>query len=156
MHIHDLVKLYNYTFLCACASKVLNAVLNMVARVLSSTQCANNTMMSTSLMTLPCTQECVIVKFHHIMNMHDQFMGMNTIQQPFLSCLPALYTLAIPKSCYISNVFLLLVCVLFFFVCFGRTSFFVSRMTANIYLRHRHSTTSNLHSAVELSCCSKC
>ena len=45
----------------------------MIARVLSSTQGANNTMMSTSLMTLPCTQECVIVKFHHIMNMHDQF-----------------------------------------------------------------------------------
>ena len=52
-----------------------------------------------------CTQECVIVKFHHIMNMHDQFMGMNTIQQPFLSCLPAFYALAIPMSCYISNVF---------------------------------------------------
>ena len=34
----------------------------------------------------------VIVKFHHIMNMHDQFMEMNTIQQPFLSCLPALYS----------------------------------------------------------------
>ena len=48
-----------------------------------------------------CTQECVIVKFHHIMNMHDQFMRMNTIQQPILSCLPAFYALAIPKSCYI-------------------------------------------------------
>ena len=34
----------------------------MIARVLSSTQGANNTMMLTSLMTLPCTQECVIVK----------------------------------------------------------------------------------------------
>ena len=57
----------------------------MIARVLSSTQCANNTMMSTSLMTLSCcTQECVIVEFHHIMNMHDQLMGMNTIQKPFL------------------------------------------------------------------------
>ena len=51
-----------------------------------------------------CTQECVIVKFHHTMNMHDQFMGMNTIQQPFLTCLPAFYALAIPMSCYISNV----------------------------------------------------
>ena len=39
------------------------------------------------------------------MNMHEQFMGMNTIQQPFLSCLPAFYALAIPMSCYISNVF---------------------------------------------------
>ena len=39
------------------------------------------------------------------MNMHDQFMGMNTIEQPFLSCLPAFYTLAIPMSCYISNIF---------------------------------------------------
>ena len=39
------------------------------------------------------------------MNMHDQFMGMNTIQQQFLSCLPAFYALAIPMSCYISNVF---------------------------------------------------
>ena len=110
------LQLYNYTFLCACASKVLNAVL---ARVLSSTQGANNTMMSTSLMTLPCTQECVIVKFHHIMNMHDQFMGMNTIQQPFLSCLPAFYALAIPMSCYISNVFYYLFalagCVFFLF-----------------------------------------
>ena len=37
--------------------------------------------------------------------MHDQFMGMNTIQQPLLSCLPAFYALAIPVSCYISNVF---------------------------------------------------
>ena len=47
-----------------------------------------------------CTQECVIVKFHHIMNMHDQFMGMNTIQ-PFLSCFPAFYALAIcfPNDC---------------------------------------------------------
>ena len=70
----------------------------MIARVLSSTQGANNTMMSTSLMSLPCTQECVIVKFHHIVNMHDQFMGMNTIQQPLLSCLPAFYALAIPMS----------------------------------------------------------
>ena len=52
-----------------------------------------------------CTQECVIVKFHHIINMHDQFMGMNTIQQPLLSCLPAFYALVIPMSCYISNVF---------------------------------------------------
>ena len=43
------------------------------------------------------------------MNMHDQFMGMTTIQQPLLSCLPAFYALAIPMSCYISNVFLLLV-----------------------------------------------
>ena len=77
----------------------------MIDRVLSSTQGANNTMMSISLMSLPCTQECVIVKFHHIMNMHDQFMGMNTFQQPFLSCLPAFYALAIPMSCYISNVF---------------------------------------------------
>ena len=49
-----------------------------------------------------CTQECVIVRFHHIMNVHYQFMGMNTIQQPFLSCLPAL---AIRMSCYICNVF---------------------------------------------------
>ena len=88
----------------------------MIARVLSSTQGANNTMMSTSAMSLPCTQEFVIVKFHHIMNMHDQLMGMNTIQQPFLSCLPAFYALAIPMSCYISNVFLLLVCVLFFWL----------------------------------------
>ena len=39
------------------------------------------------------------------MNMHDQFMGMNTIQQQFPSCLPAFYALAIPMSCYISNVF---------------------------------------------------
>ena len=111
-------------------------------------------MMSKSLMTLPRTQECVIVKFHHIMNMHDQFMGMNTIQQPFLSCLPAFYALAIPMSYYISNVFYYL--FVFFFFCFvlaGRF-FFVSRMTANIYLRHRHSIISNLHSAVELSCCS--
>ena len=77
----------------------------MIARVLSSTRGANNTMMLTSLMTLPCTQEYVIVKFHHIMNMHDQFMGMNTIQQPFLSCLPAFYALAIPMTCYISNIF---------------------------------------------------
>ena len=87
----------------------------MIARVLSSTQGANHTMMSTSLMTLPCTQECVIVKFHHIMNMHDQLMGMNTIQQPFLSCLPAFYALAIPMSCYISIVFYYLF-VFFLFV----------------------------------------
>ena len=49
-------------------------------------------------------KEYVIVKFHHIINIQDQFMGMNTIQQPFLSCLPAFYALAIPASCYISNV----------------------------------------------------
>ena len=55
--------------------------------------------------TWTCTQECVIVKFHHIMNMHDQFMGMNTIQLPFPTCFPAFYALAIPMSCYISNVF---------------------------------------------------
>ena len=57
--------------------------------------------------TCTCTQECVIVNFHHIMNMHDQFMGIDTIQQPFLSCLPAFYALAIPMSCYINflNVF---------------------------------------------------
>ena len=30
MHFHDVVKLYNYTFLCACASKILNAVLNNI------------------------------------------------------------------------------------------------------------------------------
>ena len=89
----------------------------MIARVLSSTQGANNTMMSTSLMSLPCTQECVIVMFHHIMNMHNQFMGMNTIEQPLLSCLPAFYVLAIPMFCYISNVFYYL--FVFFFVCFG-------------------------------------
>ena len=58
-----------------------------------------------------CTQECVIVKFHHITNIHDQFMGMNTIQQSFLSCLPAFYALAIPMSCYICNVFITCVCV---------------------------------------------
>ena len=61
--------------------------------------------------------------------MHDQYMGMNTIQQPFISCLPAFYALAIPMSCYISNVFYYL------FVLAGRF-FFVSRMTADIYLRH--------------------
>ena len=37
------------------------------------------------------------------MNMHDKFMGMNAIQQPFLSCLPAL---AIPVSCYILMFFI--------------------------------------------------
>ena len=91
------------------------------------------------------------LKFHHIMNMNDQFMRMNTIQQPLLSCSPNFYALAIPMSCYISNVFYYLF-VFFFFVCFGRKFFlFVSRMTANIYLQHRHSIISNLHSAVELS-----
>ena len=79
-------------------------------------------MMSISVMTLPCTQECIIVKFHHIMNVHDQFMGRNTIQQPFQPCLPAFYALAIPMSCYISNVFYYLF-VFFFFACFGRTFF---------------------------------
>ena len=49
-----------------------------------------------TLLAHACTQEYVIVKFHHIMKMHDQFMGMNTIQQPFLSCLSAFYALAIP------------------------------------------------------------
>ena len=33
------------------------------------------------------------------MNMHDDY------QLPFPSCLPAFYALAIPMSCYISNVF---------------------------------------------------
>ena len=28
---------------------------------------------------LACSQECVIAESHHIMNMHDQFMGVNTI-----------------------------------------------------------------------------
>ena len=46
---------------------------------------------------------CKISPHHEYM--HDQFMGMNTIQQPFLSCLPAFYALAIPMSCYIFNVF---------------------------------------------------
>ena len=107
--------------------------------------------------SLPCTQECVIVNFHYIMNMHDQFMGMNSIQQPFLSCLPAFYALATPMSCYIScyisNVFyyLFVFCVLFVL---ARRFFLVSQMTANIYLRQRHSIISNLHSTVELSCCS--
>ena len=36
--------------------------------------------------------------------MHDQFMGTTAIQQPFLSCLPVFYTLAVSMSCYISNV----------------------------------------------------
>ena len=66
-------------------------------------------------MSLPCIQECVIVKLHRIMNMHDQFMGKNTIQQPFLSCLHAFYALAIPMSCYISNVFYYLFVFLFLF-----------------------------------------
>ena len=35
--------------------------------------------------------------------MHDQFMGMNTIQQLFLSRLPAFYALAIPMSTCLSN-----------------------------------------------------
>ena len=70
-----------------------------------------------------CTQKCVIVKFHHIVNMHDQFMGMNTIQQPLLSCLPAFYALAIPVSCYISNVFYYLFVFFFLFVLAGH--FFV-------------------------------
>ena len=39
------------------------------------------------------------------MNMHDQFLGMNTIQQPFLSCLPAFYALAIPMSSYTFQMF---------------------------------------------------
>ena len=94
---------------------------------------------------------CVIVKFHHIMNMHDQFMGMNTIQQPLLSCCLC-FTLW-PFLCLVTFLMFFTVCVLFF-VCFGRTFLFVSRVTANIYLRHRHSIISNLHSAVELSCCS--
>ena len=96
--------------------------------------------------TCTCTQEWVIViACHHIMNMHD-----GNKQLPFPSCLPAFYALAIPMSCYISNVFYYLF-VFFFFVCLGPTFFFVSRITANIYLRHRHSIISNLHSAVELS-----
>ena len=75
------------------------------------------------------------------MNMHDQFMGMNTIQQPFLSCLPAFYALAIPMSCYISNVcyyffvFFFLLVLAGHFCLFWPDIFFVSRMTANIYLR---------------------
>ena len=98
----------------------------MIARVLSSTHGANNTRMSTSVMSLPCTQERVIVKFHHIMNMHDQFMGMNTIQWPLLSCLPAIYALAIPMSCYICNVFYYLFVFFVLFVLAGR--FFVCFM----------------------------
>ena len=46
-----------------------------------------------------------------------------------------------------------IVCVFF---CLFWLDFFVSRTTANIFLQHRqcHSIISNLHSAVELSCCS--
>ena len=41
----------------------------------------------------------IIVESHHIMNMHDQFMGVNTISLPFPSCF---YALAIPVPLYIS------------------------------------------------------
>ena len=64
-----------------------------------------------------CNCKLSRMESHH---MHDQCMGMNTIQQPFLSCFPAFYALVIPMSCYISNV---LVCVVFFLVCFGQTFF---------------------------------
>ena len=50
---------------------------------------------------MPCTQKwAIVVACHHIMNMHD-----GNKQLPFPSCLPAFYALAIPMSCYISNVF---------------------------------------------------
>ena len=51
---------------------------------------------------MPYTQECaIIVACHHIMNMHD-----GNQQLPFPSCWPAFYNLAIPISCYVSNVFI--------------------------------------------------
>ena len=54
---------------------------------------------------MPCTQEwAIIVACHHIMNMHNNFWEIKQLL-PILSCLPAFYTLAIPVSCYISNVF---------------------------------------------------
>ena len=40
---------------------------------------------------------------------HECACRINFWQSPFPSCLPAFYTLAIPVSCYISSVFLLLV-----------------------------------------------
>ena len=50
---------------------------------------------------MTCTQECaIVVACHHSMNMHD-----GNQQLPFPSCLSAFYALAIPMSCYISNVF---------------------------------------------------
>ena len=61
----------------------------------------------------PCVDENTLAIVHV---QHDQFMGMNTIQQLFLSCFPAFYAF------YVLLHFLLLVCVLF--VLFGH--FFLS------------------------------
>ena len=71
----------------------------MIARVLSSTQGANNTMMSTSLMSL----------------------ALDDHSHSYLVCL--LLRLAIPMSCYISNVFYYLFVFFFSVVLAGRLFF---------------------------------
>ena len=59
--------------------------------------------------TYTCTQKwAIVVACHHSMNMHD-----GNEQLPFPSCLPAFYALAIPMSCYISNVFYYLFAFIF-------------------------------------------
>ena len=50
-----------------------NSLMSLLNSILSTCTVAKKPVMHEAMCT--CTQECVIVESHHIMNMHVQFMG---------------------------------------------------------------------------------
>ena len=72
---------------CSCSSQVLKSICKTIHNnydfmcllnsILSTCAVAKKPVMHEAM--CPCTQECVIVESHHIMNVHDQFMEVNTI-----------------------------------------------------------------------------